>query len=88
MSTEGTWHTIQIVRDASKKAMYVFVDGNLTTQITTALAFTSELDLFIGGKTYAGKGDCTTTNVQQFFGTISEFKIYNYGTSAITYTGK
>ena len=88
MSTDGTWHTIQVVRDASKKAMYVFVDGNLTTQISTALSFVSELDLFIGGNTYAGKGDATTTKVQQFFGTIKEFKIYNYGADALEYADK
>ena len=81
----GTWHTIQIVRDSSKNAMYVFVDGSLSGQITTALGFESALDLFIGGKTYAGKGDAATTNVQPFFGAIDDFKIYDYGTDALTY---
>ena len=84
MST-GVWHTIQIVRDASDKAMYIFIDGNLTTQIPKCLSYVSDLELFIGGKTYAGKGDNTTTNVQQFFGAIDDFKIYNYGTDAIAY---
>ena len=40
------------------------------------------------GNTYAGKGDATTTKVQQFFGTIKEFKIYNYGADALEYADK
>ena len=85
----GEWHTVQVVRDASAQALYVFVDGSLTTQVKTALGFTSTLDLFIGGNTYAGKGDSTTTKVQQFFGAIGDFKVYDYGTDALTYsTGK
>ena len=83
--TTGAWHTMQVVRDASAKAIYVFIDGNLTTQITTGLAYLSDLDIFIGGNTYAGKGDNTTTKVQQFFGAIDDFKIYNYGEEALTY---
>ena len=84
--TTGEWHTIQVVRDASKNVLYVFIDGNLTTQVTTALSFQSELDLFIGGNTYAGKGDGTTTKVQQFFGAIDDFKVYDYGTDALTFS--
>ena len=82
----GEWHTVQVVRDAAKKAMYVFVDGNLTTQITTALLFQSELDLFIGGATYSGNGKADTLKVQQFFGAIESLKIYDYGTDALTFS--
>jgi hypothetical protein len=83
--TTGTWHTIQVVKDASAKAIYIFIDGALTTQIFKNMVYLSDLDIFIGGNTYAGKGDNATTKVQQFFGAIDDFKIYNYGTEAIAY---
>jgi hypothetical protein len=82
----GTWHTVQVVRDAAKKEMYVFVDGNLSAQIGISLTYESTLDLFIGGNTYSGAGTGTVTKVQQFFGAIDDFKVYDYGTEALTYT--
>ena len=85
----GEWHTVQVVRDGAAKALYVYFDGNLVTQITTGLVFQSELDLFIGGATYSGNGLGDTLKVQQFFGAIESFKVYDYGTDALTYkTGK
>jgi len=82
----GEWHTIQVVRDASAKVIYVFIDGSIATQIATVLSFESTLDLFIGGNTYSGSGTGTTTKVQQFFGAIDDFKVYDYGTDALTYS--
>jgi hypothetical protein len=84
--TIGEWHTMQVVRDAEKKEMYVFIDGNLSAQITTALGFESAFDLFIGAATYSGNGKGDTLKVQQFFGAIDDFKVYDYGTDALTYT--
>ena len=69
-----------------KKEMYVFIDGNLAAQITTALGFESAFDLFLGGATYSGNGKGDTLKVQQFFGAIDDFKVYDYGTEALTYS--
>ena len=66
--------------------MYVFVDGTLSAQISKSLNYESDFDLFIGGATYSGNGKGDTLKVQQFFGAIDDFKIYDYGTDAFVYS--